>query len=1144
MKKFLFAFVVSFKLLGITASGQSLADIRSPKITPPAPEAAGLGKYGQIPVDKSTGIPQISIPIYEIKTARFTLPISLSYHASGIKVDETAPWVGIGWSLNAGGVVTRTIMGTTDDSSFGFLNVPIPTVQSIYMNFHLDSTYVQGVCANQRDSQPDNFFYNFSNESGAFVFDAMTKKPDLIPYKPILINFNPTVGSTSFTIVDEQGNTYLFNDKEMAYSAVSNEMTGVSSWYLSQMVSADKTDTIKFSYAADPGLFTDNSYSYTQDLGPGSGTGGLWPVVRTINQSQYQQIHLTSIIFKGGRVDFKPKSGRKDNAYISLDSVIVSSYDFNQKTYSRLKSFKLNTDYFYSSINNQSFYSDSVSKYRLRLSGLTESDKNNARVGSYQFSYNTTMLPPVHNFGQDTWGYYNGAYGNPTLLQAQTFLSNYGYSATSAYYVPQPVTYVIGSGQGGDRSVSASSMQAGMLQQITYPSGGNTIFTFEPNQYLTPVTTNVTTQAFAIGVYRDSSIVAYTPLQDGVANFHVHINSTNNLYNNAGSYVKLVRVADGALLYSNSAQTNVTTDLYITPTLSASQQYQLIAVAIGGTGQTDPTTLPEAYISITYPVTSPPQIVNVGGLRVKAVKNYDSVGTLLSTEIYKYGLSENGAGDFLTSSSLQIPQSTHMLVFNSLNVVEQTYSNNSAYPLSSLNGSPVAYDHVTVYHGDTVNNIGKSIYQYTIVPDSILQYNQPLIQSILSLGSFGNMSGQYYWVETITPYLNSGIWPVTQQWKMGDPISESYYRNAGNGQYLLRQQKIYTYNLFYKQAGMGLHMGYLFENGANFPFVTSNDFIFYNYPISAGSRLLQSASVTDYADDGVTSLASTQNWYYYDNHTHLFPTRSLTLTSKGDSLTTRTSYPQDMVNAGLDPTGIYTTMTADNILIPAIKVTNLKDLTQLAQSITAYGLSNGIVEPLTISLQKLNFPAEPRLSQTYDNSGNLATALKPGGPATSYSWGYKGLYPVAEVSNAVTKDIFFESFEDGNGNSSNGDAKTGHYSHTGSYSRTLLALDTGSYILSYWLKSGSTWSFQVLPETVSSGSYAINLNAQVDDIRFYPSTAQMTTYTYDPLIGLTSSTDAKGKTTYYEYDSFQRLLNIKDQYGNVVKHMSYHYQGQ
>lgn len=62
-----------------------------------------------------------------------------------------------------------------------------------------------------------------------------------------------------------------------------------------------------------------------------------------------------------------------------------------------------------------------------------------------------------------------------------------------------------------------------------------------------------------------------------------------------------------------------------------------------------------------------------------------------------------------------------------------------------------------------------------------------------------------------------------------------------------------------------------------------------------------------------------------------------------------------------------------------------------------------------------------------------------------------------------------------------------------------------------------------------------------DDIRFQPSDAQMTSYTYDPLFGMTSQTDPNGITTYYEYDDFGRLIRIKDSDGNVIRETEYNY---
>src|SRR2546423_9520053 len=80
-----------------------------------SPTAASLGKYADIPIHYHTGIPEISIPIYTVKSGVLELPISLSYHAGGLKVLEPSSWVGAGWALNAGGVIARTVMGAPDE---------------------------------------------------------------------------------------------------------------------------------------------------------------------------------------------------------------------------------------------------------------------------------------------------------------------------------------------------------------------------------------------------------------------------------------------------------------------------------------------------------------------------------------------------------------------------------------------------------------------------------------------------------------------------------------------------------------------------------------------------------------------------------------------------------------------------------------------------------------------------------------------------------------------------------------------------------------------------------------------------------------------------------------------------------------------
>ena len=88
-------------------------------ITPVSPSVSSFKKYIDNPVGYYTGVPVINIPLYTINEPGFSLPINLSYHAGGIKVNEVASNVGLGWSLNAGGVITREIKDIPDDEGGG-----------------------------------------------------------------------------------------------------------------------------------------------------------------------------------------------------------------------------------------------------------------------------------------------------------------------------------------------------------------------------------------------------------------------------------------------------------------------------------------------------------------------------------------------------------------------------------------------------------------------------------------------------------------------------------------------------------------------------------------------------------------------------------------------------------------------------------------------------------------------------------------------------------------------------------------------------------------------------------------------------------------------------------------------------------------
>jgi hypothetical protein len=66
----------------------------------------------------------------------------------------------------------------------------------------------------------------------------------------------------------------------------------------------------------------------------------------------------------------------------------------------------------------------------------------------------------------------------------------------------------------------------------------------------------------------------------------------------------------------------------------------------------------------------------------------------------------------------------------------------------------------------------------------------------------------------------------------------------------------------------------------------------------------------------------------------------------------------------------------------------------------------------------------------------------------------------------------------------------------------------------------------------------------IDEVRLYPETAQMTTFAYEPQIGLTAQCDANDRITYYQYDAAGRLILVKDDNGYVLKKICYNFQGQ
>ena len=231
----------------------------TPKTFPAAPSAYEFMKYGDIPVSKYTGVPNISIPIYTVSAGPndLQIPISLNYHSNGFKVNEEAGWTGLGWSLNAGGWIVQKV-NNYDDFKVLYPNRELPDLDKIIhhvSNGHSPLNYwsSDGCTAGQTytavdtnhfghlgaltdcissnydilpiiprglfgasdsyDYEPDIFSFSFLNHSGKFVLDWSTETFKSLSDPRYKIEKNGE-GHDQIKITTPDGNVFLFEIRE------------------------------------------------------------------------------------------------------------------------------------------------------------------------------------------------------------------------------------------------------------------------------------------------------------------------------------------------------------------------------------------------------------------------------------------------------------------------------------------------------------------------------------------------------------------------------------------------------------------------------------------------------------------------------------------------------------------------------------------------------------------------------------------------------------------------------------------------------------------------------------------------------------------------------------------------------------------
>lgn len=147
-------FIVSLFLCWIGCCGCFAASVSEPQ----------LKTFHNISVLPHTGQMQYNVELYRINDVDFDWPISITYTSDGFRPFDYSDPVGSGWTLHAGGVITRQIMGEPDDqkgdqngTKYGFYAMLKSDIASSYYNFH--------------DCQSDIYTFSFAGYSGSFIID-------------------------------------------------------------------------------------------------------------------------------------------------------------------------------------------------------------------------------------------------------------------------------------------------------------------------------------------------------------------------------------------------------------------------------------------------------------------------------------------------------------------------------------------------------------------------------------------------------------------------------------------------------------------------------------------------------------------------------------------------------------------------------------------------------------------------------------------------------------------------------------------------------------------------------------------------------------------------------------------------------------
>lgn len=1191
-------------LIKIVSFGQQVNNNYLPVVSPVSPKAFEFIKYTDIPVSKYTGIPNISIPLFELKTDAYSMPISLSYHSNGFRVTEEAGWTGLGWNLNVGGSIVQVVNGFDDfgvfknrdnelqpmvNASPGMPNSILSTCTTVNfwvqgqeenyaliwppnngaLNYQANTALLNGT----KDVEPDIFKFTVGDFSGDFLLDWQSETFKCITDANVKIEAVASSTPQNFMITSPDGTRYYFQMKEqttitkIVYEGghapnltISQSILGqVSSrvYHLTSIIT-NNAELISLNYTQTGPIenypsINENLIFNRKELMYPNNQGDVQPridsyfpnsqLLRTINYSRQNFSYLSSINFPTGTINFISSDDRTD----LIGARKLNKIEIVNSKSEIIKEVQFNYDYFFANTtgNNYDAYlqypsSNPVYSTNKQASELSQRLKllsiNEFNIPAYQFEYHSEQLPKKTSLATDHWGFSNGKITN------NSYLPNIWMNGIEDDNL---------TGIENNRNSDFLSTKAAVIKKITYPTGGSSSFDYELNtfdnfkishdDYSSKTSVflndrnnlgNNLAQVFysdlpsvlyngemSISTYGpmsgsttpNSAYIRLTVLQKtqenlnlvstGIASFWAIYHSTP--FNQLGNHINNV-VSDSKLL---SFEWNQATQSYETFKLKTGEVikvlpqfiYILHAYLDDSFGpQTNQTQGANASAYFTFLKNNSYSLSKGGGLRIKSIKSESNSSPPVIKSYSYFGGKLMSPLIYYTKNAIEFEHGQNFYPNDGqayydeykYRVITSTANSASFYtPSTNASGKFIGYDRVEETNSvvdnsqQLVNNLnGKIVEEFTNTPDV----------GVLD-PTFYPSTGD----PNATNPLNF-IYPARKAIiENGLTLKSKYY----NSQNALIKEIENNYSPTSQQCGYG-RVSATRNVESNLISVAHNLIAkarIYGigaYPIVGNKTLLGNSIIKEYSNG---NIITSQIINSYDIKNQLSTT--VVTNSEQNSRKTTYKYPYNYPS--------YSAL-ANAMITPVIEqkeelITSGGSTKPISVIQKDYFFTGGATQSGTWQLQQIlkglgnNLPESDVVFDLYGESTapdkyKLRQFHDKSGIITSVIWGYSGQFPVAKI---VGKEYPAAIVESG------------------------ISLTT--------INNSSITDAALRTE--------LNILRQLTN-------CFVTTYTYKPLVGITSETDPNGRTKFYEYDAFNRLVLIRDQDGKVLRKICYNYAGQ